>query len=385
MTQRRAAVAQRGSAAARRFALACALFAVPSLSAAVLGAQEPAPPSWVLARPPAATQTEKSIEERGGDPCKLPDPGFGEYRKWDRSPVLGEMILPKAFKLAPNGTFDVVFHFHYHDRARINWVQTLRSGILVGIDLGVLSGPYVAKFNGTDQFEQMVQDVEQIVRKRSGSPRAHAGRVALSSWSAGYGAVGGILRSDYGQRVVDTVILLDGLHTDRVDAPAGEASLAPFVDFAKRAAKGETLMYVSHSSVLPKYASTTTTANYLIWQVGGKPQPVRHAPEAPYGLERISEFSAGNLHVLGYSGNGRSDHCAQFALYQDALRNWLAPRWGLATVKEPKATKPDGTKPDGTKPEAAKPEPAATKAEPAEKETEGESDSANERRAATDP
>jgi hypothetical protein len=166
-----------------------------------------------------------------------------------------------------------------------------------------------------------------------------------------------------------------------VDAPAGEASLAPFVDFAKRAAKGETLMYVSHSSVLPKYASTTQTANYLIWQVGGKPQPVRHSPEAPYGLERITEFSAGNLHVLGYSGNGRSDHCAQFALYQDALRNWLAPRWGLSTVKEPKAPKPEASKPDS----ASTPEPAATKAEPTEKETEGESDSPSERRAAKDP
>jgi hypothetical protein len=344
-------------------ALACML-------AGPLGAEAgKRPPRWVLAKPSASTQTEKPVDERGGDPCKPADPGFGDYRKWDRGLVFGEMLLPKGLKLT-DGSFDVVFHFHYHDRARIHWVETLRSGVLVGVDLGVLSGPYTAKFNGTDEFETLVRSVERGVAARLHVPRAHARRIGLSAWSAGYGAVGAILRSDYGQQHVDSVILLDGLHTDRVDSPAGEAALAPFLDFARRAANGETLMYISHSSVLPRYASTTQTANYLIWQLGGKPQPVGgDAPSEPFGLERINEYSNGNFHVYGYAGNGPTDHCAQLALYRDALRRWLAPRWGLATVKELPPPEFDATE---------------VRAEPADEEGERESNNDNDGRASND-
>jgi hypothetical protein len=91
-------------------------------------------------------------------------------------------------------------------------------------------------------------------------------------------------------------------------------------------------MFVSHSSIItPGYASTTETAQYLVWRLGGKPQPSTSTLADPMGLERITSFSKGNFHVRGFRGNGAADHCAQLGLMRDVLRVHIKPRWERTT------------------------------------------------------
>jgi hypothetical protein len=285
-------------------------------------------PAWVLREPGPETQRQKSIKQRGANPCMAPDPGFGTYHGWDRAPSVGQMIVPKDLKLGPDGSFEVFFHFHGHDPARKAWVQAMHSTVLVGVDLGIGSGNYLTKFQIKDEFQRLLASVEEAIAEQSGVVGAHAGRIGLSSWSAGYGAVGQVLRDGAMADRVDTVVLLDGLHSGLDGTTLDRGRLSPFVDFAERAARGEKLMFVSHSSIIPPgYASTTQTANYLIWRLGGSPQETHTRAGDPVGLDLISRYSLGGFHVRGFSGNDTLDHCAHLSLYKDVLRTHVAPRW----------------------------------------------------------
>jgi murein DD-endopeptidase MepM/ murein hydrolase activator NlpD len=292
-------------------------------------AEAPKPKSWVLAKPSAETQTQKTPEQRGGiNPCLSPDPGFGIYDRWSRAPNLGQMIAPGRGGITKSGSFDVMFHFHGHEPARKEWVRVMDGAVLVGIDLGIGSGPYAAAFGAPGAFEQLVHSVEAAMAKKHGLKQARARKIGLSSWSAGYGAVGEIISQPYGQRVVDVVILLDGLHSGYEADGLNRAQLAPFVRYAREARDRRRFMFVSHSSIIPPgYASTTETANYLISELGGRPRRGGPRGSGPWGMDLISRYSAGNFHVRGYAGNDKMDHCAHIGLYRDVLKVHVRPRW----------------------------------------------------------
>jgi hypothetical protein len=174
----------------------------------------------------------------------------------------------------------------------------------------------------------LVESIERAMAKRHGREAARARHVGLSAWSAGYGAIQEILGTGYGKQRVDSVVLLDGLHTGYVGKRINGQPLDAIVAYAKRAAQGERLMFVSHSSIIPPgYASTTETANYLIWRLGGRPRATRPRAGDPMGLELISRYTRGQFHVRGYRGNDKMDHCAHIGLLRDVLRVHLKRRW----------------------------------------------------------
>jgi hypothetical protein len=282
---------------------------------------------WFMGKPPRATQTMKPVAARGENPCNTLDPGFGAYQRWIKLTGSGQVLVPKRVSLTSAGEFDLVVHYHGHEPARKEWVRVMKREVFVGITLGASSGPYETAFTPADALSNVVADVERIVAERSGKP-SRARRIALSAWSAGYGAVEAVLRTPYGKKRVDSVLLLDGLHCDYSGDSLNAHQMEPFVGFAKRAGAGQRLMVVSHSSIVPPgYASTTETSNYLIHAFGSRPTPAKPRRSDPLGLELRSRFDRKGFHVLGYSGNGKLDHCAHVGLLRDILKVHLAPRW----------------------------------------------------------
>src|SRR3954464_4217376 len=238
---------------------------------------------WFMQKPPRSTQVQKSSAERGVNPCNTPDPGFGAYEHWVKTGS-ALVLLPQRGTVNAAGEFDVVFHFHGHEPARKEWVQVMHGVVLVGMTLGIGSGAYENAFRDAAAFERLLKSIEATVAEHTGRKAAHARRIALSSWSAGYGAVEEILNQPLGRERVDTVILLDGLHCDYAGDGFVKTTLEPFVRFAHEAADGKRLMVVSHSSIIPPgYASTTETANFLIHELGGRPRPARARASDPMG------------------------------------------------------------------------------------------------------
>ncbi len=295
---------------------------------------------FIPAKPTEKSQTQKSVEERGGiNPCNTKEPKPGVYLPWNRGPSIGQMIMPARGGVTKDGKFDVVIHFHGHDPIRREFVQVMDGAVLVGITLGIGSGAYESTFSNPGAFKELIESVEKEVAKERGLDHAKVRKVALSAWSAGYGAVGQILRQSYGKELVDSVILLDGLHVGYAgDGSLERAGLEPFIDFAKRAKSGKRFMFASHSSIIPPgYASTTETMNYLVHELGGSPKKAKPRKSDPMGLELNSRYDAGNFHVRGYDGNDKMDHCAHIGVIRDVLKSFIKPRWKTPKGQAPKA------------------------------------------------
>lgn len=305
----------------------------PSITVPVVAV--PSPPT--VEAPAAGAPTEGHVKPRarapvasrpgGINPCMTPDPGFGIYDEWSRKVSMGQLLAPQKGGVSPSGAFDLIVHFHGHEALRKEFVKSADGIILVAIDLGIGSGAYSSAFASRTTFEHLLETVTREMARRSGRPNAKIRRLALSSWSAGYGAVQQILIQPAG-KAVDAVILLDSLHAGYLDGAhkVSPAGLDPFVAFAREAARGKKFMFQSYSSIIPPgYASTREVAHFIIGQLGGRLRTAQR--KDVLGLAMDERFDQGNYHVRGYLGDDKPDHCAHLGLIKDIVRAHLNRRW----------------------------------------------------------
>ena len=227
---------------------------------------------------------------------------------------IGTLYLAPGFNTAR--PFPLLVHFHgapwlieHHVHRR--WP----AAALVTVQIGSGSRIYAEAFADPARFLALLEEVTMKVRELTGKP-AHRGSIALSSFSAGYGAIRAILGHGEPRPLINTIILADSLHASyrgdpaaprTADLPVEEASLEPFLRFAEDAAAGRTRLWVSHSEVYPgTYASTTETADALLRRVHLPRRPLLKA--GPVGMQQLSEMRRGGLYVAGFAGNSAPDH-----------------------------------------------------------------------------
>lgn len=255
--------------------------------------------------------------------------------RW-RGTLHGSYLSPKSAFVADDGGFDVVFHFHAGQMSERQIRESGLNAVFVSSGFGIGSGPYADMFADTNRFERMLADITRNVAKDTGKSGVHVRRVALVSWSAGFAAIGKILGVDRYYAMVDTVVLLDSLHSpylepnpktaaqgaDRVDVKM----MAPFVRFAKDAAAGKKAMAITHSAIIPPdYASSTEATSALLTSIA---VPLRTTDETnARGMRMATRADAGNLHVRGFRGRGPKDHFQHLYLIGEVLRSWTVPRW----------------------------------------------------------
>ncbi|MCC6902887.1 MAG: hypothetical protein IT377_28205 [Polyangiaceae bacterium] len=264
------------------------------------------------------------LKKKGYHECFPHDPmGLGPYTPF-KNLSMGRIAIPQVGGHTPDMGFDVLIQFHGHSPVRKTFVQVTRGLVYVGIDKGLGSGPYSDAFGNPDVFTALLKSIEAALKRQSGDPRAHIRKLALSAWSAGYGAVNEILK--YGDDRVDAVVLLDGLHAAWNPAAASHDAgisslsslpLGPTFRFAKKAARGEKWFVFTHSEVVPEtYPSTRQTADLLLAEVG-----VPRTGIAP-GKERFSQTSTADLegfHVWGFRGSNEHAHCSHVPLIERAV------------------------------------------------------------------
>jgi hypothetical protein len=306
----------------------------PPLARAEDAPEQPAPKSAVPADEdvPAKPSAPKKPRRGGINPCMTPDPGFGAYDNWSGGLTMGQALIPHKGATNKKGEFDLVLHFHGHEAIRKEFVKTSHNVVLVGIDLGIGSGAYSNAFSAPFVYPKLIESIEAAVAKHDKIDKAKVRKIALSSWSAGYGASEMILRQTNGKGI-DTLILLDSLHAGYVDENAHTLKLdqiEPFVAFARKASAKQKFMFMSHSSIVPPgYASTTEVAHYVESKLRGKPRHV--AREDVYGMDMIERFDKGFFHVRGYTGEDKPDHCAHIGLMADVMKLHVGPRWKTKT------------------------------------------------------
>ena len=189
--------------------------------------------------------------------------------------------------------------------------------ILATVDLGPGSAVYDRAFSNPEVFDDVVDRVRDAVGRSYGG--AQFSSIVLSAFSAGHGAVRAILREPRHAAAVESVLLLDGLHTGYVPsrtvlAEGGaldESQLVPFLLFARAALEGKKGLLITHSEIFPgTFASTTETSDYVIRALGLKRIPVLEW--GPLGMQQLSRAREGRLLILGFAGNSAPDHVDHF-------------------------------------------------------------------------
>jgi len=276
--------------------------------------------NWVAARP--AFQSSLPAAQRGDvEPCTTQKVDTGGFDAW--VPLgRGRFAAPKQLLADTSGGFDLVIHLNGEEPVRRELIESGQSFALYTLTLPPTRG-YAPEFNSTGLYQAIVAGAERLVAKREGRAM-HVRHVAFSAWSAGFVGIAAAL-SQPASKPVDAVILVDGLHAPRNDRFSFKAQLQPFVDYAKRASAGEGFLFISHSSIDPPgFASTTECAHYLIAELGGQPQAVKRRDAL--GLDLVEYFTQRDLHVRGYAGNDKADHCAQLGVLRDVYAA-LGHRW----------------------------------------------------------
>ncbi|MBK8813744.1 MAG: hypothetical protein IPN69_23855 [Acidobacteria bacterium] len=206
----------------------------------------------------------------------------------------------------------LVIHFHgapWLVQKQIS--DEMPKAALVTINLGSGSRAYGGPFAAYPVlFKSVIDEAAAMLNLKNGFSS-----ITLIGFSAGYGAIRQILRQPDNFKLVDNVLLLDGIHASYVPEgkPLGaggvirDEDLDSYLAFAREASKGRKSFVITHSELFPgTYASTTECVDYLIAKLELKRTPkLKHGP---IGMQQLSEVNVKGFKIRGYAGNTGIDH-----------------------------------------------------------------------------
>jgi hypothetical protein len=260
------------------------------------------------------------------------------------------LVTPKTFTIK-EGDYDLIIHFHGNRHIVQESVE--HAGIdaaLAIINVGIRSAPYRNHYQSPESFDGLLAQIDQGLRRR-GVHHPKLRRLALTSWSAGYGAIESILQVRHSPPPetdqLDAIIALDGVHAGFVDGDhdrLSERTISAFLNAARAAAQGALLVSLTHSEIDPiEYASTKRTQEYILGAVGGHPNRGPVLPMPPYlqlesargavpqGKEKhmvpLSDTRVGLFRVQGFEGITAEHHSAHLTQMAAVALPDLAKRW----------------------------------------------------------
>jgi hypothetical protein len=209
--------------------------------------------------------------------------------------------------------------FFFHGDPWVAEVAGARNRVaVVSAQVGEGSGVYTRLFTDPDRFPKLVKEAETKANR-------HFTRVIMGGWSAGCGALRQILKSPESYALVNSVICIDGIHTDYADGKPGplestlsEDNLQIWLKLGRDAMAGSKRFMITHSEIFPgTYASTTETADYLLKQLGVPNRAV--LKWGPMGTQQLSSEARGKFVMMGFAGDSAPDHVDQL----QSLPVWL--------------------------------------------------------------
>ncbi len=241
-------------------------------------------------------------------------------RRMDLKSLQGARLFVTS-RINPAKPVSLVIHFHgapwlveYHI------AHYLRRAALITVQIGNGSSVYRRPFEQVEVFKNLLDEASSELRLKRGWAS-----ITLIGFSAGYGAVRQILRNPDSFKLVNNVLLLDGMHASY--SPEGKlladggainaTDMDSFVSFAREAIASRKNFVFTHSEIFPgAYASTTECGDYLLAQLKLARLPILQT--GPIGMQQLSLVDAGGFHLRGYAGNSAQDHVDHF----QAMSTW---------------------------------------------------------------
>ncbi|HMA95208.1 MAG TPA: hypothetical protein VKP30_21110 [Polyangiaceae bacterium] len=231
----------------------------------------------------------------------------------------------------PDGSYDVIVHFHGVQMALEPAMREagLRA-VLIIINDGLVAESYRDGHGAPGTLTQLLDALHQHVAEAFRRDDVHARRVAVSAWSAGFGAVAPMLRRSDDVDRIDAVLVSDGVHSSFTDLRRrviADHQLSSVVAFAKRAIARDKLFAITHTAIqTPDFASTTETAEKILGLLSITPSMIldkRPGQEPP----PTSIAEQGDFVLMGFSGNDKHAHAVQQWALGRTLWARLAERW----------------------------------------------------------
>jgi hypothetical protein len=261
-----------------------------------------------------------------------------------RSSCAGGALFVLPDFASADGAFDLVVHFHGATDLLVQSLAAVKlNAVVVVVNLGLSSRSYEDAFGYTELFSVVLEQAKQVMAKRHlRDPSIR--RIALSAFSAGFGAVKRVLDRTGVFEQVDAVLLYDGIHTSydehkRLDLRPLQSLLA----FARAAVHGDKLFFVTHSEIPTlDYGSTRQTTDLLLEALSVSRVPGGDTPAWPdlpavrtgvplndrRPLSPRSHAESGGLFVRGYKGDRALDHGPHLLQMASTALPKLAERWG---------------------------------------------------------
>ncbi len=155
---------------------------------------------------------------------------------------------------------------------------------------------------------------EALVSEASGKVGLPWSSITVAGWSAGCQGIRQIMRFPTAVKLVDRVLMIDGIHTSYIGGKPGPLestinieALQPIAAFARQAMAGHKRLLITHSEIFPgTFASTTETADWLLKEL----QVPRHAilEWGPMKTQMLAEAKHGAFRLVGFAGNSAPDH-----------------------------------------------------------------------------
>lgn len=321
----------------------CLILALGLLLAAPAGCHHPHPAAAQLGVRPLSSAVPVPHLPAPPRPAPRAD---ARLRRSGRAAVHGNPLTILPSFSSPDGAYDLAIHFHGNpDAVAESYRRADINAVLVIVNLGAGATRYVNRFCDPTELEAILRGVDAELTER-GLAHPHRRRLALSAWSAGYGAVLRVLGNPATSALPDAVLLLDGLHARRmpVTGRLDEQDLDPFAAFAARAADRRALLVITHSNIEPEgpIVSADDCTNHVLDRLGVErrracghvaPSPLAaaHAVYAErhlWPLELRSVARRGGLIAKAYEGRAPEHHVAHLfqmeLLVLDDLRRWWA-------------------------------------------------------------
>lgn len=226
--------------------------------------------------------------------------------------TVGHLYVPEGFQTTDN-QFDLVIHLHGAPATvEKNLQKSEWNAVLVNVTLNGLSAVYTQQFSKPETFLTLLSETEeQMERLLKLTSKSQIRRVIVVSFSAGFGGVRELLKSDAIYERIDALVMADSIYagyTPNTEPPEVDpGAMTGFLRFARDAAEGKKRFVISHCELRPEtYASTAETADYLLQQL--KLQRTPRDDEWEPGWRCTSECRQQGLQIYGFAGDTGKHH-----------------------------------------------------------------------------